>query len=127
MILVLLGFLGIPIWLVVGVLIATLLSRRSFKRQPGVFDIVVRKENAEKWPRTVNSGRIVSDVLVVNRGAALVNTDVRAITTVSELDIGDGPKRPEHAVGRLVVFTDDTRSEIAVTADVAEQLDAAVG
>ena len=102
MIWVLLSFLGIPIWLIVAVLIGIWLNRRAFKQQP-VCSTSLFAQNAEKWPRTASHGRIVSDVLVVNRGAALLRTDVRAVHAVSELDIGDGPERPDNATGRLVV------------------------
>lgn len=125
MIWALLALLGVPIWLIVGVLGGVWLTRRAFRQQPGVFEVAVRAADAEKWPRGVADGRIVSDVLIINRGAALLRTDIRAID-VSGLDIGDGPKRPGGAVGRSVLFADGSRDEVAVAADIAEQLDAAV-
>lgn len=127
MIWALLAILGIPIWLIVGLLIGIALSRRAFKQQPGVFAISARAEHAEKWPRSPSYGRIVSDVLVVNRGAALLRTDIHAIAAVSELDIGDGPKKPAGAVGRLVTFDDGARCEIALDEADAGRLDAARG
>jgi hypothetical protein len=41
---------AIPLWLIVAMLISILLIRRAFKQQSGLFDIVARAENAEKWP-----------------------------------------------------------------------------
>lgn len=38
---------AIPVWLIVAMLIGILLIRRAFKQQSGLFDIVVRAENAE--------------------------------------------------------------------------------
>ncbi len=62
--LALLAVLGIPIWLVVGVLIAVWQIRRAVKQQPGVFEILVRAEDTDKWPRELSYGRVVRDVLV---------------------------------------------------------------
>jgi hypothetical protein len=117
----LLAILGIPIWLIVGVLIAIWQIRRAVKRQPGVFEIAVRAENEDKWPRQPSYGRVVRDVLVLNRGAALLRAEIHAVDAVSELDIGDAPRKPADAVGRLLTFEDGTRREVAVAAiDVAK-------
>ena len=42
MVWILLAAIGIPLWMVVGALVATLLSRRRFKRAPGVFPAKLR-------------------------------------------------------------------------------------
>ena len=79
MIWALLAILGVPIWLVVGVLVGIGLSRRAFKQQPGVFEINIRSADAEKWPRRPCYGRVVSDVLVLNRGLALLRNVSRGM------------------------------------------------
>ena len=127
MIWALLALLGIPIWLIAGVLIGIVLTRRAFQRQPGVFPVAVRKENSDKWPRQSTYGRLVHDVLVLNRGAAFLRVEIHAIAAVDELDIGDGPKSPVAAVGRLVTLDDGTRLELALAAADATRLDAASG
>jgi hypothetical protein len=66
----------------------------------------------------------VSDVLALNRGPALLRTEIHAIDAVSDLEIGDGPKRPEAAVGRLVVLDDGSRYEVAVASRDVSALDA---
>lgn len=124
MILALLALLGIPIWFIVGGLVGIGLSRRAFKQQPDVFEIAVRAENANKWPRRPSYGRLVRDVLVLNRGAALLRTEINAVDAVSPLDIGDGPKKPVAAVGRLITLDDGSRRELAVAPDDAARLDA---
>ena len=116
---VLLAILGVPIWLVVGVLVGVVLSRRHFQREDGVFAFNVRPEGASKWPRQVVYGRQVRDVLVTNRGAALVRTQFHAVDDVADLVLGDPPRKPAEAVGRLVTLADGSRIEVAVSeADV---------
>ena len=80
----LLALLGVPIWLVVGGLVGVVLSRRNFRREDGVFAFNVRPEGASKWPRQVVYGRQVRDVLVTNRGAALVRTEFHAVDGVAQ-------------------------------------------
>jgi hypothetical protein len=120
----LLAILGVPIWLVMGVLGGVVLSRRNFQRQDGVFAFNVRPEGASKWPRQVVYGRRVRDVLVTNRGAALVRTEFHAVDDVVDLVLDDPPKKPADAVGRLVTVADGRRLEIAVSKSDAEDIDA---
>lgn len=127
MIWALLALLGIPIWLIVGMLVGIMLTRRAFKQQPGIFAVAVREENADKWPRQPTYGRLVHDVLVLNRGAAFLRVEIHAIAAVEQLDIGDGPKSPAPALGRLVTLDDGTRLELALTDTDAKRLDAAGG
>lgn len=124
MIWALLAILGVPIWLVLGVLLGVVLTRRAFQRQPDVFVVAVRAEHAEKWPRRPTYGRIVGNVFVLNRGAALLRTAIRAVAAVSELEIGDGPKKPADAAGRLVTFDDGSRCEVAAALSDIAGLDA---
>jgi len=95
------------------------LSRRNFQREDGVFAFNVRPEGAPKWPRQVVYGRQVRDVLVTNRGAALVRTEFHAVDDVAALVLDDPPRKPADAVGRLVTVADGSRLEVAVSeADV---------
>lgn len=124
MIWALLAILGVPIWLVVGILAGVGLSRRNFQRQDGVFAFNIRPEGASKWPRQVVYGRQVRDVLVTNRGASLVRTEFLAVDEVTNLALADPPKRPADAVGRLVTVADGRRLEVAVSELNAEHVDA---
>lgn len=124
MIWALLAILGVPIWLVVGILAGVLLSRRNFRRQDGVFAFNIRPEGASKWPRRVVYGRQVRDVLVINRGVSLVRTEFHAVDEVTNLALADPPKRPADAVGRLVTVADGRRLEVAVSELNAEHVDA---
>ena len=123
----LLAILGVPIWLLVGVLVSVLLSRRSVQHQAGVFAFNVRDEGATTWPRQVVYGRRVRDVLVTNRGAALLRTEFHAVDGVADLALDDRPKRPADAVGRLVTLADGRQIEVAVSAGDAEHVDALMG
>lgn len=126
MIWALLAILGIPIWLLIGVLTGIALIRRAFKKQPGVFVMNVRAAGDEKWPRRPSHGRVVSNVLVINRGAALLRSEILALETVAPIELDDRPKKPVDAVGRFVTSTDGPPLEIAVAGDGAARLDAAV-
>jgi hypothetical protein len=87
---IILAALGIPIWLVLGGLGATFLSRRSFKRRPGVFPVKLRVVSGEvaklkaSWPRRPGYARWVHDVLLVQHGGALRQTEAMAVTRVTE-------------------------------------------
>ena len=80
MIWALLAILGVPLWLVIGGLTATLLNRRRFKKQPDVFRMKLRLQEGESdfagenWPRMATYGRWVHDVLMYNKGMALLPT-----------------------------------------------------
>lgn len=71
----LLAVLGVPIWLIVGVLIAAVVHRRRFQRSPGVFPLRMRAPAGGDgdWSRRLH-GRWVHDVLLTNGGLALVLT-----------------------------------------------------
>ena len=124
MIWALLAILGVPLWLVVGLLVGVMLSRRSFQRQEGVFTLKARSEGATKWPRGLIYGRQVRDVLVTTRGAALLRTEFHAVDHVADLALDDQPKKPADAVGRLLTLDDGTCLEVAVSSQDASRLDA---
>ena len=121
-----LALLGIPIWLIVGALMAVWQIRRAVKRQPGVFEVSVRNAGADKWPRQPSYARVIRDVLVLNRGLALLRAEVHPLDAVTEFELDEQPRKPADAVGRLVTFDDGTRREVAVAADHVGELDRAV-
>jgi len=99
MIWILLAALGIPIWMVVGALVATLLSRRAFKRAPGVFPAKLRSVSGDvkmlktTWKRRPAYARWVHDVLLVQHGVALLQTEAlpvaRAAGATASLGSGE--------------------------------------
>lgn len=128
MIWALLAMLGVPIWLVVGLLIGILLRRRNFKKQPDVFPCVVRDEGAAKWPRAHSICRQIRDVFVVNDGAAYFRTEINAVDRVDQLEIGeDGPKKLVDPAGRVLTLANGSRIEVAVSSADVARLDALAG
>jgi len=81
MIWALLALLGVPIWLIVGALITAAVSRRRFQRSEGVFPIRIRAASDTKFQRKAH-GRWVHDVLIVNKGLALVLTNPYGIQSL---------------------------------------------
>lgn len=78
MIWIILAALGVPIWLVVGMLAGALLSRRHVRRQPGVFKAKLRRDPGsvpgprKKWRRAY--ALWIHDVLLTFGGVALMRT-----------------------------------------------------
>jgi hypothetical protein len=89
MVWILLAALGVPVWLVVGALAGGLLSRRAFKRAPGVFRARLRLSNDgasdadASWSRTPVYARWAHDVLLVHKGFALVRYSALPVAEVS--------------------------------------------
>jgi hypothetical protein len=118
-------FLGIPIWLVLGALGGGLISRHRFQKTPGVFPMRTRDLSGEgqKW-----SGKMhalwVHDVLLANKGFALVRTvphGVQQISRhVSQMDASTVKGLGDDPVSLVVVFDDGTEVEIATDADFAD-------
>ena len=114
MIWALLAVLGVPIWLIAGLLLSVWLSRRQLRAEEGVFVLSVRAQGDEKWPRAVAYARCFRGIIVVNRGAALLRTSILEIDAVAELDLDDPPRKPAGAVGRLLTCADGSSLEVAV-------------
>jgi hypothetical protein len=62
----LLALLGVPIWLIVGVLISVWYSRRHFRAQDGACVLSIRAHVEQRWPRTPAHGRCSGGIDVVN-------------------------------------------------------------
>lgn len=78
MVAILLAVLGVPLWLVAGMVLGALYSRHRYKQSPGVFRCKIRLVDGtagslkRTWSRMPAYGRWVHDVLLVNQGLALV-------------------------------------------------------
>lgn len=86
---VLLATLGVPVWLIVGAMLATIWSRRAHAGAPGVFPCKIRTlsgaAGSRRWSRRPAYARWVHDVLLVHSGMALVRYDALPVRAV------DGP------------------------------------
>lgn len=88
MVWILLAALGVPIWLVVGILAAALLHRRRFKRLPGVFHVRFKRTagaaqgSKDKWRRA--QALWVHDVLLVYQGIALMRVRPLPVAEILE-------------------------------------------
>lgn len=123
MIWALLAILGIPIWVIVGALAGAVWSRRRFRSQPGVFRIAVRAAGEQSWPRVVAYGRLVRDVLVVNRGLALVRVELYPIVGVRGLEAPLPDKKIAGATGRVLRVDGHDDLEVSIPLAVGHQLD----
>lgn len=97
------GFLGVPLWLIVGVLVFTFWTRRKFKKMEGVFPFKGRRESGlvpefgNKYSWRSGYGRWVHDVLLVHKGLALVHTVPLGVNEM----IGDPAPAGDEQVKRM--------------------------
>jgi hypothetical protein len=126
MIWALLALLGVPIWLLVGGLGATLLNRRAVKATPDVFRCKVRVTSGSvphlgaKWPRTSYYAFWVRDVLIVRTGVTLMRTEPLAVTCALD-DLDDRPRDGLRRLGPKATvlplrLADDSSIEVAALA-----------
>ncbi len=72
--------LGVPLWMLIGMLILILWNSKRVRKQPGSFPIKVRPETdpvsdeESKWSRTVSYAQWIHDVLIVRKGPGLMLT-----------------------------------------------------
>ena len=95
MVAVLLAVLGVPLWLVAGMLLGGLYSRHRYRQAPGVFPCKIRRLSDDtdeaQWDRRLVHARWVHDVLLVSRGLALVRFTA---VPVAALVAGPDPAEP---------------------------------
>jgi hypothetical protein len=89
MVLIILAVLGVPLWIVFGVLATVLWSRSQVKKAPGVFPCKVRLASGtfpglkEKWPFLPSYAAWVHDVLIVRSGLALVRSQLLPVADLA--------------------------------------------
>ena len=117
-----LAILGVPVWLVVGALLGGLVSRRRFRAQEHVFPLWFREHDEADWPRSVSYGRYVHDVLLVNRGLALVRTSIHVVERADSTEFDTPPKKLLDPVGWTLSLDDGRQVDIAVAASDAHRV-----
>ena len=118
MIWALLALLGIPIWFIAAVLVVAFRNRSSVRSSPDVFEFVERK--GDGWARRPGYARMVSDVVIVHVGLALIRTDARQVIDVEVQYLADPPAKLEPSATELTwTFADSNTKRVAVaTADL---------
>ncbi len=124
----LLAILGVPIWLIVGVLLAALRSRRTFRRQPGVVRVNVRPASADAWPRLPSYARVIHDVIVMTSGLALVRTTVHGVREATVLpDVSGQVRGLTDPVVLALTYDDGTQVQLATERPLEAGLAALAG
>ena len=114
----LLAILGVPIWLVLGVLGGAMWNRHRFKQSAGVFRLKFRRDPKGKWPRQAGYGRWVHDVLLINKGIGLVPTSAVGVKGLVEYSDSELVKGLDNALIFTYTLDDDSVGQIAVEGDV---------
>jgi hypothetical protein len=89
--------LGVPLWMIAGMLILILWNRRRVKKQAGIFPLKVRHEaesaaeKQPKWPRT-GYAQWVHDVLIVRTGIGLMQSTPYGISGLETPEKDADPK-----------------------------------
>ena len=100
-------FLGIPLWMIAGMLVLVFWNRHRVKGQTGIFPVKIRAEadpEAEKEPKWSSKGyaQWVHDVLIVRSGIGMMQSTPYGISGVASREkdadpeevkgLGDHPK-----------------------------------
>ena len=119
MIWALLALLGIPLWFIATILGVVFLNRRQVTSSSDVFMFFERK--GDGWKRRPGYARLVSDVVIVHHGPALVRSEARQVTDVEVCEqLDEAPKKlGEQAIDLVWTFADSESRRIAIsTADL---------
>ena len=110
--------LGVPLWMLVGMLILIFWNSNRVKKQPGTFPLKVIHETGSdsgeetKWPRRVNYAQWVHDVLIVRKGPGLMLTIPYGIKGVEgspqDADPDEVKKLGDHPVVIRALLDDDS-------------------
>jgi hypothetical protein len=124
---VILATIGVPIWLVVGMLALAFWSRRQFQKAPGVFPCRVREvlgsgEEAG-WGRLESYGRWVHDVLLLHSGLALIRYRALPVASVEKpIASAEGTRFKGDAVSIQLRLDDGSVVEVAGPAEARQLL-----
>jgi hypothetical protein len=124
---VILATIGVPIWLVVGMLALAFWSRRQFQKAPGVFPCRVREvlgsgEEAG-WGRPESYGRWVHDVLLLHSGLALIRYRALPVASVEKpIASAEGTRFKGDAVSIQLRLDDGSVVEVAGPAEARQLL-----
>ncbi len=129
---IVLSWLGVPLWLVVGVLLLAFWSRRSFQKSPGVFTCRVREvpTSGEQpgWGRGKAFGRWVHDVLLLHSGLALIRYTAIPVAGVEKpVALAEDTRFKGDAVSIQLRLDDGSVVEVAGPAEERKLLEGPFG
>ena len=123
----LLVMLGVPVWLIVGVLLLAFWSRRQFQKGPDVFPCRVREVLGSGvdagWGRAKSHGRWVHDVLLLHSGLALIRYRALPVASAEKpLAPAEGTRFKDDAVSIQLRLDDGSVVEVAGPAEARQLL-----
>lgn len=127
-----LTMLGVPLWLVVGILVLAFWSRRQFQRSPGVFPCRVREVSGSGeqagWRLPKSSGRWVHDVLLLHSGLALIRYRALPVAGVEKpVAPAEDTRFKGDAVSIQLRLDDGSEVEVAAPAEAGQLLEGPFG
>jgi hypothetical protein len=87
-----------------------------------VSPVAIRAAGEDSWPRVVY-GRLIHDILVVNRGLALARTELYSIVGVRPIEVTTAPKKMGDAMGWSLSIDGHDDIEVAVPPVAGRRLD----
>ena len=115
--------LGVPLWMIIGVLILVIWNRRRVKNQPGIFPVKIRPDpetnEDSKWPRSVSYAQWIHDVVIVRKAPALILTTPYGIKGVEcmlqDADTEEVKGLGDHPVLVRARLDDDSIIQVALS------------
>ena len=120
---IVLYILGVPLWMILGMLILVFWNRRRVKNQPGMFPVKIRPDSESneesKWPRSVSYAQWIHDVAIVRKAPALILTVPYGIKAIESLPQDADPEEVkglgDHPKVARVRLDDDSIIEVALS------------
>ena len=120
---ILLYILGVPLWMILGMLILVFWNRRRVQNQPGIFPIKIRPDpdpdEESKWPRSVSYAQWIHDVVIVRKAPALILTVPYGVKKVEDMPQDADPQEVkglgDHPKVARVRLDDDSIIQVALS------------
>jgi hypothetical protein len=115
--------LGVPLWMIIGMLILVIWNRRRVKNQPEIFPIKMRPDpesnEKSKWPRSVSYAQWIHDVLIVRKAPALILTTPYGVKNIESVPEEADPEEVkglgDHPLQARVRLDDDSIIQVALS------------
>ena len=119
---IVLYILGVPLWMILGMLILVLWNRRRVKNQPGMFPLKIRPKSdsgeESKWPRGVSYAQWIHDVAFVRKAPALIMSTPYGIKNIETMPQDADPEEVkglgDHPKVARVRLDDDSIIQVAL-------------